>query len=195
MSFAFFFFFFFNKGKSDRLVKFSECLPVTAGKDVVCFSQLGKKWRLWSCDYFFLLFSSRHFFPWHWKVCLFDKLGGKQHICDPRRSRKICLITGSSDTVALVWILEVISLKYSSSECPVTSSGLGIGGHGMEPVNKRNIWALHWPSWGMDLISNRLFQKASLLALRCAPIHHLLKNSGDKEQFQSVISWWHSAIL
>ena len=66
--------------------------------------------------FFFFLFHVCTFLPDTERFVFLTSWCRKQHICDPRRNWKICLITESSDIAAFMWISEVNSLKDATSE-------------------------------------------------------------------------------
>ena len=111
-----FFFFSFKTGRNNHLVKFSKWLPVTAGKDITWFWQVRRERRNWSWDFFFFLFHLCTFLPNTERFVFLTGWCRKQHICDPRRKWKMCLITESADIAAFMWISEGNSLKDASSE-------------------------------------------------------------------------------
>lgn len=134
--------------------------------------------------------------PWCWKVCLFDQLRWKvahlwpeekqEKMSDPREFRYGGFGVNFGSDLAEIRLF-CASWDQLRAECRE---------HRNQPVKERRIWALYWPRWGTDLISNRLFWKASLLVLRCVPIHRLLKNSRDKGLFCCfLVAFCHPVIL
>ena len=185
------FFFFFNKGRSNHFVFEVVASHFWERYHLFLVSQKRVKNQILR---FLFSFSSLYFSSWHRKVCLFESWCRKQHICDPRRNWKICLIIESSDIVSLVWILEVISLKYASSDCILwPAQGSALRTRGCSLWTKRILEPATGYGEEWIWLQTEYFTKQSLLLYeRCAPVRLLLKNSREKALLQSTISLWPS---